>query len=146
MFNNPYAFIFQRAALTTLPPFLARKNAILNVQNLDNRGFGYAILSAMHPPKSGPAYRPSRYNLLFEKHPEIASLSYPIDVENLAEVEQLLKIPINVFSFSDKDGRQRYPLYVSHIDMEKAYDLLYWNGQFAWIKEFHTLHGRHFQE
>ena len=32
-----------------LPQFLDNKGAIINVKNTDNRCFGYAILSALHP-------------------------------------------------------------------------------------------------
>ena len=51
-----------------LPPFLKNKKCIVNIQNEDDRGFGYALLSALHP-SSMHSYRPSHYTEdMFEQH------------------------------------------------------------------------------
>ena len=45
------------------PPSILKKQAIINVQNHDNRCFEYAILSCLYPPKSHPceAYNYTKY-------------------------------------------------------------------------------------
>ena len=43
-----------------LPPYIANKKAIINVQNQDTRCFEYAVLSALHPQEKH-ADRPSKY-------------------------------------------------------------------------------------
>ena len=49
-----------------LPTFLAKKHAIINVNNTDNRCFGYALLSALHPHDKNPQ-RSQWYEPLFAK-------------------------------------------------------------------------------
>ena len=134
-------------AYAELPTFLERKEAIINVKNRDNRCFGYAMLSALHPQATNPD-RPSKYDQLFRQHENIAGLTYPIKIEDLRDVERTIQIPINVFSFFDDEGQGRYPLYFSRIDIDNGYDLLFWDGHFAWIKNFtrfmgSTTKGRH---
>ena len=48
-----------------LPTFLAKKKSILNVQNTDNRCFGYAMASARANIDDNP-HRPYQYNRLFQ--------------------------------------------------------------------------------
>ena len=45
----------------TLPTHLVKKNAIVNVRNTDNRCFGYAVLSALHPSTTDNPNRPTQY-------------------------------------------------------------------------------------
>jgi hypothetical protein len=47
-----------------LPPFLANKKAIINVQNTDDRCFGYAVLAALLPDD------PNRHDCLPERYTE----------------------------------------------------------------------------
>ena len=47
------------------PPDLALKKATVNVQNADNRCFGYAVLSALFP-QTNNAQRPSHYTEYFD--------------------------------------------------------------------------------
>ena len=123
------------SAYVELPPFLGSKKAIVNVKNTDNRCFGYALLSALHP-QALHVDRASKYDPLFHQHENIASLNYPVMIEDLPEVERTLQIPINVYSFFDDEGQGRYPVYLSRIDSNNGYDLLYWDKHFAWIKNF----------
>ena len=54
-----------------LPTFLAKKKAIVNVQNTDNRCFGYAIASARASALGDVgehSYRPQNYNHLFQTY------------------------------------------------------------------------------
>ncbi|KAF0146940.1 MAG: hypothetical protein FD143_3161, partial [Ignavibacteria bacterium] len=118
-----------------LPEFLDLKRAIINVKNTDNRCFGYAILSAIHPLQVN-AQRAHRYLLHFAGA-GLDRISYPVEPTDVPMIEEQLNLKINIFSFYDDTGKARYPLYVSKREhYTKEIDLLYWGGHYAWIKKF----------
>ena len=128
---NPLA----AAGFAELPQFLKRKHAIVNIQNPDNRCFGYAVLAALHPAKQNPN-RHNQYKPLFKQH-GLDELKYPISPNDIPEIEKKLKLRINIFSFFDDEGKGRYPLYISqNMESDTEIDLLYWNEHYAWIKSF----------
>ena len=117
-----------------LPGFLESKRAIINVQNKDNRCFGYAILSALYPTPNQRREHP--YIALF-KSEGLDKLNYPISPTQIPEIESQLNLKINVFSFFDDEGKGRYPLYISKkLEYRAEIDLLYWKEHYAWIKYF----------
>lgn len=118
-----------------LPNFLLKKHAIVNVKNEDNRCFGYAMLSALYPAKANQ-YRPQHYTQHFADRPCFDRITYPVQLADLANVEKTTNMPINVYAYYDDEGRARYPVYLSHIDVDKATDLLHFSGHYAWIKDF----------
>ena len=63
-------------------------------------------------------------------------LTYPVEPNNIGEVEDILHIKINIFSFFDDEGKGRYPLYVSKKEFPMEMDVLYWKGHYAYIKSF----------
>ena len=134
-----------------LPTYLEKKKAIINVQNDDQRCFGYAILSALYPPDINP-HRRWQYDQYFIPH-HLDQLPYPIAPHQVEAIEaQLNKFPennftINIFTFYDDNGRLRAPLYLSkNQNRERVIDLLYFEGKasgntestyhYAWIKSF----------
>ena len=127
-----------------LPPFLASKQAIINVNNTDNRCFGYALLSALHPRTKNPQ-RPLWYEPLFAKE-GLDNIQYPVTHDQIPTIEDKLKICINLFTFWDDEGRARTPVYISNKPYTNNIDLLYWEtggadennseGHYAWIKNF----------
>lgn len=117
-----------------LPQYLARKQAIINVNNTDNRCFGYALLSAFMSRGSDPR-RHQYYERYFQQY-GLAELTYPVSPNDIPLVEDQLRIAINVFSFYDDEGRARYPIYISRKKYAQTIDLLYWEEHFAWIKSF----------
>ena len=117
-----------------LPPLLSRKRCIVNVQNQDNRCFGYAVIGALENITKN-ANQPVKYVNLFPLY-GLDALQYPVDVEDIAAIEDRLQLNFNVFSFYDDDGRLRYPLYVSMKKHARTIDLIYWDGHYAWIKSF----------
>ena len=125
--------VYTGQAYAPLPSFLAKKNAVVNVQNTDNPCFGYALISALHPSASHVS-RSSHYDRFFGQHPELSNLDYPIQVDQFEEVEQRIIIPFNVFTYYDDEGRARHPLFLSNEDPDTATDLLFWDGHFAWIR------------
>ena len=119
-----------------LPQFLKSKHAIINIQNTDNRCFGYSLLAHLHPVKKN-AHLPVFYNKFFKEH-GLDNIQYPVAIESIPKIEEQLKISINVFSFFDDEGKGRFPKYISN-SKEKytdEIDLLYWNNHYAYIKNF----------
>ena len=120
-----------------LPPFLRNKRAIVNVQNKDNRCFGYAILAALLP-QSINVSRAKVYDKYFEQF-GLNTIQYPVSPDQICEIEQRLNLKINVFSFFDDEGKGRFPLYISKQSSNVLeVDLLYWNQHYAWIKNFNS--------
>jgi len=86
------------------PQKIAKKQAVINVKNSDNRCFQWAILSYLHPPKNHPcdvySYRKYENTLNFE------GISFPVQIKDIAKFEkQNIEISVNVISLDpDNDG------------------------------------------
>jgi len=117
-----------------LPKFLRNKGAIVNIQNTDNRCFGYSIIAAMQEVEEN-AQRPIQYEHLFAQY-ELDEIDYPVGIADIPAIEDSLEVRINVFSFFDDEGRARFPMYVSKKPHAKCIDLLYWEEHYAWIRSF----------
>ena len=77
-------------AYRELPEFPVKKHAIVNVQNQDNRGFVYAILTSITRCGHGEhAYRPQIYNLLFDKRRR-DQINYPLAIQDILAVEDTI--------------------------------------------------------
>ena len=124
-------------AYKELLTFLAKKKAIVNIQNTDNRCFGYAMASARAPPlvHVEHAYRPGNYNHLFTEY-GLDQLNYPVEHADFPAIEDKLGVGINVFSLFDDEGKGRYPLYATKKVFARTVDLLYRDEHYAWMKNF----------
>ena len=116
-----------------LPDFLSKKQAIINIQNNDERCFGYALLYFLEranlPEKN--CRRANLYtNEMFECH-HLDTLPYPISPYNVHLYGDQLQMNINVFSFFDDKGRARHPLVISRKNYDLVANLLYWKDHFA---------------
>ena len=89
-----------------LPPFLRGKQAIMNVQNRDNKCFLWAVLSALHPVKKHVERVQSYKN--FQNELNTDGLSFPIAKSDIWKFESQNNISINVYSFADEEGKERY--------------------------------------
>ena len=119
-----------------LPDFLAKKKCIINVQNTDERCFGYSVLSAIsNVDRNNNPSHPRHYNHKFSWR-GLDQIQYPVDISDISSIEEKLKVGFNVYSFYDEDGRARYPLHICKKDYDLHIDVLYWNGHYAWIKDF----------
>jgi len=133
--NNP----LNGESYKPLPKFLEHKKAIINVQNRDNRCFGYAVLAALYQFDNHP-HRPWQYtDELFEEQ-GLDLITYPVNSSKLPEIEQKLNLSINLHSYFDDEGKGLYPLYTSRIESPIEIDLLYFNNHYAWIKNFSRLY------
>ena len=120
-----------------LPKHIIKKNAIVNVKNRDNRCFGYALLSALHPSTTDNPNRPTQYEKYFVQH-NLESIVYPVTPNQIPALEDLLQVKINIFTFSH-EGHRCYPLYTSKKHFPIEIDLLFWEQHYAWIKNFNRL-------
>ena len=99
-----------------LPEFLSKKKPIINIQNHDERCFGYAFLYFLERanlPKQH-CYRATLYNDNLFYHHHLDTRPYPISPNNVHLYEDQVQMNINVFSFFDDEGRARHPLVISH--------------------------------
>ena len=121
-----------------LPKAIRDKHAVVNIHNKegDNRCFGYAILSMLHPHSDNP-HRATNYDRFFHTL-NLHQLNYPIEPSNVPVIEDIIRIAISIYGCSD-DGLYKFPIYVSKKQFPKRIDLLYWKEHFAWIKDFPAL-------
>ena len=124
------------SAYQSLPKFILDKQAVVNVKNEDDRCFGYAVLSMLHP-NPIHAERVSHYNNSFHSR-NLHQLNYPIELRNVPNVEDVIQMNVNIYGFS-QGGMKRFPMYVSKRKYPVCIDLLYWEGHYAWIKNFSAL-------
>ena len=83
-----------------------------------------------HNPNRASLYRPH-----FERF-GLNEIECPVKPSSVPELEDKLKLKINIFSFFDLEGRCRFPLYVSNKPYKRQVDLLYWNEHYALITNF----------
>ena len=86
-----------------LPKFLSNKRAVINIQNDDERCFGYAVLVFIErpqlPERNFHCNRAYFYtNEMFHRN-NLDTLPYRISPNDVYLYEDLLQISINVFSF-----------------------------------------------
>ena len=127
------------AAWSPLPQFIQNKQAIVNVQNEDERCFGYAIASALHPINHGNhSNRPNNYIQYFEEE-HLIDIDYPVNPNDMPQLEETLNLSINLYSYFDDIGKAIHPMYISRHNSPRQIDLLYFKEHYAWIKDFSRL-------
>ena len=97
---------------------LRKKRAIINVKNRDERCFAYAILSALHPSQMH-SHRAKQY-LTYYENEGLHRMEYPVGPDQMPEIEEILNLKINIFSFFDDAGKGGYPLYISRKENFRA--------------------------
>ena len=131
--HNP---LYTGTGYIELPHFLAAKKCILNVQNTDDRCFGYAVLSAIsNVDRTSHPNQPRHYNHKFGWR-GLDQLQYPVDISDIDDIEKKIQVGFNVYSFYDDEGQARYPLHICKDEYEQHIDLLYWEDHYAWITDF----------
>jgi hypothetical protein len=80
--------------------------------------------------------RTNNYDRCFAQHPTINGLEHRIQDDQFEEAERHIDIPFNAYSFRNDEGRARYPLYISRVNLDAAYDVLFWNDHYAWVASF----------
>ncbi len=105
---------------------------------LGNDGVQYAPSDACNPFDSDKPInlkRANQYKPHFERF-GLNQLEYPVNPTSMGDIEDTLKLKINVFSFFDEDGYGRFPLHISDKPYNREVDLLYWDEHFALITSF----------
>ena len=126
-----------------LPEFLAKKEAIINIRNNDERCFGYSLLyfleQANLPERNKHCVRPTTYKQEMFHRNHLDTIPYPISPINVHLYEDQLQMNINVFTFIDDEGRARHPLVISRKNYERVVNLLYWKKHYAPITSISRL-------
>ena len=123
-----------------LPPYLQTKKAIINIQNTDDRCFGYSLLWFIDPPRVRQnSWRPTLDTEAMFVRNNLFNLFYPIAPNDVYLYEDQLQININVFSFFDDEGKARHPLLISKKLYPRTANLLYWDEHDAPITDIPRL-------
>ena len=112
-----------------LPEFIKNKNAILNIENKDDKCFLWCILRYLHP-KINHGERISDLKK-YENDLNFKKIKFPIQVNDITKFENYnLHLPgINVFSVNDNN--KVYPLRINEKDCKKKYRSFF---TFRWRK------------
>ena len=110
--------------------FFSKKKLVINIQNDDERCFGYALLyfleQANLPDKKGNCLRATLYkDDMFQRH-HLYALPYQISPNDVHLYKDQLQMNINVFSFFDNEGCARHSLVISRKNHERVANLIYW--------------------
>jgi hypothetical protein len=109
-----------------LPKWIKDKKAVLNIQNKDVYCFAWSVIASIHhfDDKSHPE-RVKKYES-FLNELKLSNLELPMKISNIPKFEEMNNISINVFGFSNENGKESvYPLYNSKFEFKKVIDLLY---------------------
>ena len=118
--------------------FIASTRSVLNPKNRDWKSFGHAIVFA-HFPTDWNFHRGQPANdSRFIQH-NLDSIKYPVLPNEIPELEDKLKLRINLFSFDNAFNYKRYSLYISKRYYNEKINLLFWDGRYAWINNFSIL-------
>ncbi|XP_073999570.1 uncharacterized protein [Rhodnius prolixus] len=124
-----------------LPPHIANKKAVINVQNTDDRCFKYAILSRLveKDPQRVSKYKNLEHSYNFD------CISFPTPLHEVKKFEKYNNISVNVFALGEKGNV--YPLKVVKQEKEDHRDLLLLtleNGRshYTYISDFDRLVAR----
>ena len=103
----------QGSSYVETPECLAKKRAVINVQNQDELCFAWAVLSAIHPPKYDPQHVSKYKKYLGEL--DLTGLSFPLKVSDVPKFEKLnphISVNVNAFEMNEKIP-ELIPLYIS---------------------------------
>jgi hypothetical protein len=109
-----------------LPKWIKDKKAVLNIQNKDVYCFAWSVIASIHhfDNKSHPERVKNYESFLNEL--KLSNLEFPMKISNIPKFEEMNNISINVFGFSNENGKESvYPLYNSKFEFKKVIDLLY---------------------
>ena len=121
-----------------LMSYILSTRSVLNSINQDLKSFGHAIVFAHHPTDWNPRRGQPAKEERFIKH-GLDKIKYHVLPCEIPELENQLRLRINLFAIDDPSGYRRYAMYVSKSNYLEEINLLYWDGRYAWIKHFSRL-------
>ena len=83
-----------------VPEKLENKKAIVNIQTNDGTCFGYSILTSIYRSNRSQQNRAADYRRYWAFN-HLDEIEYPVDLRNIPNIEQLLQIRINVYTYDD---------------------------------------------
>ena len=118
----------------SLPAKLAKKKAIINMKNSDDKCFTWSVLRALHPKEEHPE-RIDEELTNKEGGLNMRGIEYPVTLKAIDKFEgQNASISVNVFGYE----REVYPLRISKTNHETVVDLLLISEgdiqHYCWIK------------
>jgi len=128
------------------PPYIAKKGAVINVQNEDERCFEWALLSALHPAEHHP-HRVSNY-VKYRNTLNFGGITFPVGLKEITKFEALnTHVSVNVISI-DNDHRGFCVEHLSvernrphHVNLLLLSDVNTGARHYVWIKHFSRLLG-----
>ena len=129
------------SSFISLPVFIKRKNAIINIKNEDDKCFLWSVLRYLHPKQChGERVADLRE---YENDLNFKGINFPVKVKDITKFEnQNPDLPgINVFSINENN--KIYPLRLNEKDTQKTIDLFLFsvdeNQHYSLIKNFSRL-------
>jgi hypothetical protein len=120
-----------------LPEVLAKKKAVVNIQNEDDECFKWAVTSALYPAEKD-SQRVTKHKGNAKKL-NFTNISFPTQLKDIHYFEKQNSVAVNVFGFENKV----YPLRISKETHDKCVDLLLISDDtkqhYCWIKNFSRL-------
>ena len=105
-----------------LPDYIAKKRAVLNIQNKDQKCILWSILAHFHPMRwNENANRVTKYQP-YEHELNMAGVSYPTPLHDISKIEKNNNLSINVIGYDATDGL--YPLRITRDIKERHVNLL----------------------
>lgn len=86
-----------------LPSQIKLKNACVNVKNMDEQCFKWAVLSALHPAEQH-SYRISKY-IMYKDELDLTGIQFPVTLKDVHKFEKQNNISINVYGLCLKNSK-----------------------------------------
>ena len=104
-----------------LPEFIKRKNAIINMENKDDKCFLWCVLSYLHPKQ----WHEERVADLreYENDLNFKGIEFPIKVKDIQKFENQNPDLLGINVFSVNNNNKIYPLRINQKDCQKTIDL-----------------------
>lgn len=84
-----------------LPEFLQKKKAVVNMKNLDNECFKWAVLSALYPVKIHPER--VRHYFQYEKNLNFHKIRFPVQIKDIRLFEKNNPgLSVNIYAYANK--------------------------------------------
>lgn len=106
-----------------LPPKIAAKKAIINVQNTDDYCFAYSIMCYLNPGKYNKE-RVSWYKN-FREHLDFDGIEFPVKINQIKRFEQQNNISVNVYTLNEKETKVVGPIYHTSKKLKQHVNLMY---------------------
>lgn len=108
----------------SLPTSVSKKRACINVKNMDDECFKWAVPSALHPMEEH-TYRVSKYKP-FENELVLTGIEFPMKMKQIPKFEKFNSLSINVYGIEpQEDGDfEVFPLFLTSNYQNKHINLL----------------------